>query len=143
MAAATGRNRARPTLLLLAPSRPGRSVCAERPPACRRLPHVWHELGQTAALGRGPRRSPPLACVGVPAQRRLTHRGQGQLPPPAVATRLLMACAAVPRPPRQLMRLPRNTAAMAPHGPSRRRAVRASCATCRRGAPLGASFGVP
>ena len=35
----------------------------------------------------------------------------------------------------------RSSAAMTPCGPSRRRAVRASRATCRRGAPLGASFG--
>ena len=42
-----------------------------------------------------------------------------------------------------LMRRPRSSPAMASCGPSRRRAVRASRATCHRGAPLGVSFGTP
>jgi len=86
--------------------------------------------------------------VPASAVRRLAnHAARRRLPPRVVAPRRLMACAprlreGGPRM-RVLMRRLESSAAMAPRGPSRRRAVRASRATCRRGAPLGVSFGTP
>jgi hypothetical protein len=83
--------------------------------------------------------------VPASAVRRLApHAARRRLPPMVVAPRLLMACAprlreCGPRL-RVFMRRLESSAAMPPRGPSLRRAVRASRATCRRGVPLGVSF---
>ena len=109
------------------------------------------------ALAQQPARPPPATCrwgTGPAAAASTRARGcapRGQAQPPArqhgallmrgVGRRRRLCGCSARVPAHHLDAPPRSSAAMAPRGPSHRRAVRASRATCRRGAPLDASFG--
>jgi len=105
------------------------------------------ELPAAAAHGRharagvwcAPRAPALLFMAAFPSAGGLAAGGAGPEGPPPDAP---WVARVGPRA-RLLMRRPRSSAAMAPCGPSHRRAVRVSRATCRRGAPLGVSFGAP
>jgi len=111
------------------------------PRAATGLPSTHRKGAGQAALGH---RRPRAAGAGPAGRRLMRHvraralRGGRRVPGVASSWHARARCLAASR---DLMCHLESLAAMTLCGPSRWCAVRASRATCRRGAPLGASFG--